>query len=454
MKTSNGTLFSEFGESDVSGWYEPGAVIAWWIQSASLALDICFKPEPSPPQKPDLRQTYRHIFAVAVHYLSPFLPVAAYAYISLQDLKEAPYDKRSTASFHAPIAILMQLNLIRCILMVLCCGKSIWVFFDIYKTNRHNDEYANAKADAAYINKLQIDRLLGPFAFRMAILCVLGAFIERDTSTVKRRDCSTPDGPSTSSFTCVENYANFLDAYVPMTSQSIDDFTITHDASYRAFAITTFAMSIFAFCVWFLYNIYLYEASGRGEGGWRARFRAVKPALFITNRVFNWWSYTGVMALLVVTMIPKVVTLIRQGQTQVLMPLTATSLHDPDQMGTVYLAGIGLINGQKEQLTQAWDLIEHVLFWGFARILALSRSFVTGFHHPATTMLNRPNKENSAHEPVHCNIPQDNVSTTLPRREQPESPIARPQKVYIRGRSQVIRWPKSELHNTPAAVRT
>lgn len=379
MASTNDTLSVEFGASEVSGFYGPGSLIAWWMQCASFALDICFKPGSTPPQ---LSQRNRSLTGQLVWFCLSLSVVAGFAYIAQRDLKGAAHENRSTAAFHAPVAVLLQYNLITFIFLALRFGRllyDLWVSYYKYTINQRDDN--NGDDQKGRVNALRPRGHVNlPFYLR-TVAILLPSFLLRDTKRLVNntlRNCSAFEDPSTnSSLTCLENYAVFLDTYVPGKPGPTEYLTAKTYPVPLSIGILSYFFLFAIFSLSFMYYTSSYRASWRHRPGWRGRFAAVdlaipamKDRVVVFGNIFLMVRFSGVI------IAPDAIMWIVHGRIRGLMPLTTTSLSDQDQLAAVALGGLAFLLSQKDLIVRSWSLIEKALFRGFNSNSTLEESVV------------------------------------------------------------------------------
>lgn len=371
MASTNDTLGVEFGASEVSGFYGPGSLIAWWMQCASFALDICLKPESAPPQH--LSRASQRIRSFTGQLLWSCLSlsvVAGFAYIAQRDLKGAAHDKRSTAAFHAPVAVLLQYNLITFIFLALRFGRLLYDLLKLYyKSTTHQGDNKNKNTQNDRVNATKVRlylKLLGSFAFR-TVMILFPSVLLNDTKTLVNntmRDCSALEDPSTnSSLTCLENYAIFLDTYVPGKPGSTEYLTAKTYPVPHSIIMLTYLVGSFVLSVSAIHYTSSYRASWRDRPGWRGRFAAVRSAISaMKGRVDMFGNIVLMVRFSGVIIAPDAIMWIVHGRIRGLMPLTTTSLSDQDQLAAVALGGLAFLLSQKDLIVRSWGLMEKVLF--------------------------------------------------------------------------------------------
>lgn len=383
MVATNNTLEMEFGASKVSGFYGPGSLIAWWMQCASFALDVCLKPQSTPPQHLSrVSQRIRFLTGQLFWSCLSLSVVAGFAYIAQRDLKEAAHDKRSTASFHAPVAVLLQYNLITFIFLALRLGK--W-FHDIseayYRGIIHRRDSNNGNTQDGRVSAIKLRAYMKLLSFGSAVVILFPSVLLNDTKTLvynTLRDCSALEDPSAnSSLTCLENYAIFLDTYVPGKAGSTEYLTAKTYPVPRSVNILTFIVTFFGLISEAIHYTSSYRASWRDRPGWRGRFAAVDSAISAMegrvdkfSTIFFFVRYSGVI------IAPDAIMWIAHGRIRGLMPLTTTSLSDQDQLAAVALGGLAFISSQKDLILRSLGLIEKVFFGVFSCNPVLQESVV------------------------------------------------------------------------------
>lgn len=374
MVATNDTLGLEFGASKVSGFYGPGSLIAWWMQCASFALDICLKPESTPPQHQSRASLRVRSLAGQLFWSCLSLSVVAgFAYIAQRDLKEAAHDKRSTASFHAPVAVLLQYNFITFIFFALRLGRLLYdLSISYYKYIIHQRDNKNENTQNGRVNaiKVRVYMKLLSFIFRTFMILFPSAILNDTKALVNNtlRDCSVLDDPSSnSSLTCLENYAIFLDTYVPGKAGSTEYLTAKAYPVPRSINILTDFVGSFVLSLFVVRCTSSFRASWRDRPGWRGRFAAAESAISamkgrvdVSSGIFVIVRNSGNI------IAPDAIMWIVHGRIRGLMPVTTTSLNDQDQLAAVALGGLAFLSSQKDLIGRLWGLIEKVFFRVFS----------------------------------------------------------------------------------------
>lgn len=365
MVTKNDTLELEFGASKVSGFYGPGSLIAWWMQCASFALDLCLKPESTPPQH--LSQRIRSFARKLFWSCLSLSVVAGFAYIAQRDLKGSAHDKRSTASFHAPVAVLLQYNLITFIFLALRLGR---LFYDIWESHLNyiihpkDDDNGNTQSDRKNAIKVRVALKQLSFAFSTVVILFPSALL-KDTKVLVNdtlSECSALEDPSTnSSLSCFKTYAVFLDTYVPGKAGSTEYLTARAYPVPRSIQMLTYIVFSLVLTSGAINHTSSHRASWRDRSGWRGRFAAFDSAILamhdrvqVSGCIFNIIRFSGNI------IPPNAIMWIMHGRIRGLMPLTTTSLSDQDQLAAVALGGLAFLLSQKDLIFRLWELAEKV----------------------------------------------------------------------------------------------
>lgn len=376
MAITNETLILDSGASKVSGFYGPGSLIAWWMQCASFALDICFKPESTPPQRPPtVVQRIRSYTGQLFWSCLSLSVVAGFAYIAQRDLKDAAHDKRSPAAFHAPVAVLLQYNLITFIFLALRLGRLVYDFLESYyryHVHRRDNTDADAQDAQHFKHRLRVLVSLGLFSVSTVVILSPSALLLHDTKALvidTLRDCNTlEDPPANSSLTCLESYGNFLDTYAPGKAGSTKYLTAKNYPVPRAIYILTDVILYSTVSLAVIHYTSSYRASWRDRPGWRGRLAAVESTISaIKGRLDTFSNLFIIIRFSGVIIAPDAIMWIMYGRFRGLMPLTTTSLGDQDQMASVALGGLAFLSSQKDLIIRSWGLIEKGFFWVFDR---------------------------------------------------------------------------------------
>lgn len=376
----------EFGASKVSGFYGPGSLIAWWMQCASFAFDICLKPEstPAPPQHLSRASQRVRSFTGQLFWTCLSLSVVAgFAYIAQRDLKEAAHDRRSTASFHAPVAVLLQYNLITFIFLALRLGRLLYDISESYYryiVHPRDNDNGNSQDDRHNAIKVRVAVKQLSFMFSTLVIVLPSALLNDTKALVNDilSDCSALEDPSTnSSLSCFKNYARFLDTYVPGKAGSTEYLTAKAYPVPRSIEILTYFVGSLVLTSSTIKHTSSYRASWRDIPGWRGKFAAVDLAIFTMH---DWVQAFGSIFMIVRhsgnIIPPNAIMWIVHGRIRGLKPLTTTSLSDQDQLAAVALGGLAFLSSQKVLILRLWGLIEKLFYRAFSRDPILQESIV------------------------------------------------------------------------------